>query len=147
MYQEKKELLAWAYGIISFSRLRIGVFLEDKMGRPQLVYYPCPVGKKFDFDHHASFFNANTFMREIVFASTSSYMLVLSFSSIVELTFFILLDDSFEHVGSILVNISKNEAGRKILLDPKRGLLKQIIRQFDSSSPLRKKGVCFEIAI
>lgn len=51
-------------------------------------------------------------------------------------------DDSFEHVGSILVNISKNEAGRKILLDPKRGLLKQIIRQFDSSSPLRKKGVC-----
>lgn len=59
--------------------------------------------------------------------------------------------DQFEHVGSILVNISKKEAGRKILLDPKRGLLKQIIRQFDSSSPLRKKGVsgtirncCFE---
>ncbi|KAF5443311.1 hypothetical protein F2P56_035874 [Juglans regia] len=60
-------------------------------------------------------------------------------------------DDPFEHVGSILVNISKLEAGRKLLLDPKRGLLKQIIRQFDSSSPLRKKGVsgtirncCFE---
>ncbi|XP_059448444.1 uncharacterized protein LOC132179701 isoform X1 [Corylus avellana] len=60
-------------------------------------------------------------------------------------------DDPFEHVGSILVNISKQEAGRKLLLDPKRGLLKQIIRQFDSSSPLRKKGVsgtirncCFE---
>ncbi|KAK3223059.1 hypothetical protein Dsin_010084 [Dipteronia sinensis] len=59
--------------------------------------------------------------------------------------------DQFEHVGSILVNISKKEAGRKILLDPKRGLLKQIIRQFDSTSPLRKKGVsgtirncCFE---
>ncbi|KAA8529436.1 hypothetical protein F0562_033765 [Nyssa sinensis] len=57
----------------------------------------------------------------------------------------------FEHVGSILVNISKREAGRKLLLDPKRGLLKQIIRQFDSTSPLRKKGVsgtirncCFE---
>nr|DAD34857.1 TPA_asm: hypothetical protein HUJ06_005497 [Nelumbo nucifera] len=43
------------------------------------------------------------------------------------------------------------EVGRKILLDPKRGLLKQIIRQFDSASPLRRKGVsgtirncCFE---
>ncbi|XP_031276972.1 protein HGH1 homolog isoform X2 [Pistacia vera] len=60
-------------------------------------------------------------------------------------------DDPFEHVGSILVNISKKEAGRKILLDQNRGLLKQIIRQFDSTSPLRKKGVsgtirncCFE---
>ncbi|KAJ0037502.1 hypothetical protein Pint_22750 [Pistacia integerrima] len=60
-------------------------------------------------------------------------------------------DDPFEHVGSILVNISKKEAGRKILLDQNRGLLKQIIRQFDSTSPLQKKGVsgtiwncCFE---
>ncbi|KAK9189089.1 hypothetical protein WN944_020495 [Citrus x changshan-huyou] len=52
-------------------------------------------------------------------------------------------DDPFEHVGSILVNISKKEAGRKILLDPKRGLLKQIVRQFDSSNYLRKKGVSF----
>ncbi|XP_021722907.1 protein HGH1 homolog isoform X2 [Chenopodium quinoa] len=50
-------------------------------------------------------------------------------------------DDPFEHVGSILVNISKKEAGRKILLDPKRGLLKQIIMQFDSTSLLRKRGV------
>ncbi|KAM7269520.1 hypothetical protein ACFE04_025017 [Oxalis oulophora] len=50
-------------------------------------------------------------------------------------------DDPFDHVGSILVNISKKETGRKMLLDPKRGLLKQIIRQFDSTSLLRKKGV------
>ncbi|KAK1309328.1 hypothetical protein QJS10_CPA09g01476 [Acorus calamus] len=50
-------------------------------------------------------------------------------------------EDPFEHVGSILVNISKMEAGRNILLDPKRSLLKQIIPQFDSSSLLRKKGV------
>ncbi|MBA0689230.1 hypothetical protein Goari_006965 [Gossypium aridum] len=62
-----------------------------------------------------------------------------------------LQDDPFDLVGSILVNISKKEEGRKMLLDPKRGLLKQIIRQFDSSSLLRKKGVsgtirncCFE---
>uniref|UniRef100_A0A7N0UJU1 Protein HGH1 homolog n=1 Tax=Kalanchoe fedtschenkoi TaxID=63787 RepID=A0A7N0UJU1_KALFE len=59
--------------------------------------------------------------------------------------------DPFEHVGSILVNISQKEAGRKILLDSKRGLFKQIIRQFDTKSSLRKKGVagtirncCFE---
>ncbi|KFK43672.1 hypothetical protein AALP_AA1G158100 [Arabis alpina] len=50
-------------------------------------------------------------------------------------------DDQFEHVGSILVNISKTEDGRKLLLEPKRGLLKQIIRQFDSTNQLRKKGV------
>lgn len=54
-------------------------------------------------------------------------------------------DDSFEHVGSILVNITKQRAGRELLLDPKRGLLKQIIRQFDSNSSLRKKGVCAKI--
>ncbi|XP_008461977.1 uncharacterized protein LOC103500458 isoform X1 [Cucumis melo] len=60
-------------------------------------------------------------------------------------------DDPFEHVASILVNISKKEAGRKLLLDPNRGLLKQIIRQYDSNSQLRKNGVfgtlrncCFE---
>ncbi|XP_020104292.1 protein HGH1 homolog [Ananas comosus] len=60
-------------------------------------------------------------------------------------------DDTFEHVASILVNISKVEAGRKILLEPRRGLLKQVIHQFDSTNPLRKKGVagtirncCFE---
>nr|KAJ0194556.1 hypothetical protein LSAT_V11C800410790 [Lactuca sativa] len=60
-------------------------------------------------------------------------------------------DDPFGHVGSILVNISKNKDGRSLLLDSKRGLLKQIIRQFDSTSILRKKGVsgtirncCFE---
>ncbi|KAI5679048.1 hypothetical protein M9H77_09998 [Catharanthus roseus] len=59
--------------------------------------------------------------------------------------------DPYEHVASVLVNISKKEVGRKLLLDPKRGLLKQIIRQFDSTNPLRKKGVagtirncCFE---
>ncbi|RVW31194.1 hypothetical protein CK203_082906 [Vitis vinifera] len=51
-------------------------------------------------------------------------------------------DDPFEHVGPILVNISKKDSGRKMLLDPKRGMLKQIVRQFDSTNPLRKKGVC-----
>ncbi|XP_047321215.1 protein HGH1 homolog, partial [Impatiens glandulifera] len=45
------------------------------------------------------------------------------------------------HAGSILVNIPQREAGRKLLVDPKRGLLKQITRQFDSTNLLRKKGV------
>ncbi|XP_011622114.1 protein HGH1 homolog isoform X2 [Amborella trichopoda] len=60
-------------------------------------------------------------------------------------------DDPFEHVGSILVNISRNEAGRKLLLDTERGLLKQILPLFGTISPLRKRGVsgtlrncCFE---
>ncbi|CAA6665164.1 unnamed protein product [Spirodela intermedia] len=60
-------------------------------------------------------------------------------------------DDPFEHVASILVNISKMEAGRRILLDPKRGLLKQIVQNVDATSSLRKKGIsgtirncCFE---
>ncbi|PKA51318.1 hypothetical protein AXF42_Ash002681 [Apostasia shenzhenica] len=62
-----------------------------------------------------------------------------------------LLQDTFEHVASVLVNVSKVEAGRRILLQPKGSLLKQIIRQSDSTNPLRKKGVsgtirncCFE---
>uniref|UniRef100_J3N2J1 Protein HGH1 homolog n=2 Tax=Oryza brachyantha TaxID=4533 RepID=J3N2J1_ORYBR len=60
-------------------------------------------------------------------------------------------EDTYEHVASVLVNISKVEAGRRILMEPKRGLLKQIIRQSDSVNQLRKKGVvstirncCFE---
>lgn len=51
-------------------------------------------------------------------------------------------EDTYEHVASVLVNISKLETGRKILLEPKAGLLKQIVRQFDSTGSLRKKGVC-----
>ncbi|XP_055810083.1 uncharacterized protein LOC129880178 [Solanum dulcamara] len=58
--------------------------------------------------------------------------------------------DPFEHVASVLVNISKKEQGRKLLLDQKRCLLKQIVRH-DSKSLLRKRGVagtirncCFE---
>lgn len=61
------------------------------------------------------------------------------------------LGDPFEHAGFILVNISKLGAGRKFLLDTRRGLLKQILRQFDATSPIRRKGVsgtirncCFE---
>lgn len=60
-------------------------------------------------------------------------------------------EDAYGHIGSVLVNVSRMEIGRKLLLDPKRSLLKIIIRQIDSPSLLRRKGVsgtirncCFE---
>ncbi|KAF1001635.1 hypothetical protein AG4045_018231 [Apium graveolens] len=49
--------------------------------------------------------------------------------------------DAFEDAGSILVNISKSDAGRKFLLEPERGLIKQILKEFVSASPVRRKGV------
>ncbi|XP_057870206.2 uncharacterized protein LOC131076879 isoform X2 [Cryptomeria japonica] len=60
-------------------------------------------------------------------------------------------EDPYGHIGSILMNISRMETGRKLLLDPKWSLLKQLLRQIDSPSTLRRKGVsgtlrncCFE---
>lgn len=52
------------------------------------------------------------------------------------------LGDAFEDAGSILVNISKSDAGRKFLLEPERELIKQILKEFVSASPVRRKGVC-----
>lgn len=52
------------------------------------------------------------------------------------------LGDAFEDAGSILVNISRSDAGRKLLLEPERGLIKEILKEFDSASPVRRKGVC-----
>ncbi|GLJ51727.1 hypothetical protein SUGI_1099280 [Cryptomeria japonica] len=61
------------------------------------------------------------------------------------------VEDPYGHIGSILMNISRMETGRKLLLDPKWSLLKQLLRQIDSPSTLRRKGVsgtlrncCFE---
>ncbi|KAB1206334.1 hypothetical protein CJ030_MR7G025638 [Morella rubra] len=61
-------------------------------------------------------------------------------------------DDPFENVGSILVTISRQDAGRKILLPPKGQLLKGIAMKFNSSNPLRKKVIveiirncCFDV--
>ncbi|XP_024515697.1 protein HGH1 homolog isoform X3 [Selaginella moellendorffii] len=60
-------------------------------------------------------------------------------------------DDAYEHVGAILVNVSRTDLGRKLMLDTKRGLLKQVLRQCDSKSLVRRRGVigtirncCFE---
>uniref|UniRef100_A0A0D9XJN6 Protein HGH1 N-terminal domain-containing protein n=1 Tax=Leersia perrieri TaxID=77586 RepID=A0A0D9XJN6_9ORYZ len=49
--------------------------------------------------------------------------------------------DIFDSVALILMNTSKVEAGRMILMEPKKGLLKKIVQQSDSVNQLRKKGV------
>lgn len=48
--------------------------------------------------------------------------------------------EAFVYVGSILVNVSRSEAGRNFLLEPTRGLLKQIL-EFESDNPVHRKGV------
>ncbi|BBN16642.1 hypothetical protein MPTK1_7g08110 [Marchantia polymorpha subsp. ruderalis] len=60
-------------------------------------------------------------------------------------------EDAFEHVAPILVNITRLQSGRKLILDQSRGLFKQILPQIDSRSLIRRQGVagtvrncCFE---
>lgn len=50
-------------------------------------------------------------------------------------------EDQYEHVSSILINVTRVETGRKLMLDPKKGLLKQILPQSGSTSMVRRKGV------
>ncbi|KAJ7567509.1 hypothetical protein O6H91_02G151000 [Diphasiastrum complanatum] len=59
--------------------------------------------------------------------------------------------DEYEHVAAVLVNITRLEPGRRLLLDSKKGLLRVLLRQIDSKSLVRRKGVvgtvrncCFE---
>lgn len=50
-------------------------------------------------------------------------------------------DDTYEHVGTILVNVSRVKEGREILLDPSRALLKHVLPQMQSKSIRRRQGV------
>jgi hypothetical protein len=50
-------------------------------------------------------------------------------------------DDTYEHVGTILVNVSRVKEGREILLDPSRALLKHVLPQMQSKSVRRRQGV------
>ncbi|KAI5055608.1 hypothetical protein GOP47_0029129 [Adiantum capillus-veneris] len=59
--------------------------------------------------------------------------------------------DHYEHVASVLVNVTRLESGRRLMLDSKKGLMKQILPHSDSTSLVRRKGVigtvrncCFE---
>ncbi|CAM6106236.1 unnamed protein product [Calypogeia fissa] len=60
-------------------------------------------------------------------------------------------EDAFEHVAAVLVNITRLKEGRTLILEQRRGLLKQILPQIDSRSLIRRQGVagtvrncCFE---
>ncbi|XP_024378321.1 uncharacterized protein [Physcomitrium patens] len=50
-------------------------------------------------------------------------------------------DDEYEHVANILVNITRLEFGRKVVLDMSKGILRQILPQIDSRSVVRRQGV------
>ncbi|CAI5945286.1 unnamed protein product [Closterium sp. NIES-64] len=49
-------------------------------------------------------------------------------------------DDEYEHVATILVNATRLEAARKLLLDPEKKLLRQILPQTSSSNRIRSQG-------
>ncbi|GAQ89582.1 hypothetical protein KFL_005390020 [Klebsormidium nitens] len=50
-------------------------------------------------------------------------------------------DDVYEHVGTVLVNVSQVKEGRTILLDPARALLKHVLPQIQSQNVRRRQGV------
>ncbi|CAI5460181.1 unnamed protein product [Closterium sp. Yama58-4] len=49
-------------------------------------------------------------------------------------------EDDYEHVATILVNATRLEAARKLLLDPEKKLLRQILPQTSSSNRIRSQG-------
>ncbi|CAI5535710.1 unnamed protein product [Closterium sp. Naga37s-1] len=49
-------------------------------------------------------------------------------------------EDEYEHVATILVNATRLEAARKLLLDPEKKLLRQILPQTSSSNRIRSQG-------
>lgn len=48
--------------------------------------------------------------------------------------------DTYEHVATILPNVTRFPAGRQLLLQPGRGLLQALASQLRSSSELRRRG-------
>lgn len=50
-------------------------------------------------------------------------------------------EDEYEHVANILVNVTRLESGRKVVLDMSRSILRQILPQIDSRSVIRRQGV------
>ncbi|CAI5959760.1 unnamed protein product [Closterium sp. NIES-64] len=49
-------------------------------------------------------------------------------------------EDEYEHVATILVNATRLEAARKLLLDPEKKLLRQILPQTSSPNRIRSQG-------
>jgi len=50
-------------------------------------------------------------------------------------------DDEYEYVANILVNVTRLESGRKVVLDMSRSILRQVLPQIDSRSVIRRQGV------
>ncbi|MCO5564926.1 hypothetical protein L7F22_018596 [Adiantum nelumboides] len=50
-------------------------------------------------------------------------------------------EDPYENVASVLVNVTRLVSGRRLVLDVKKGLLKQILPHSGSTSLVRRKGV------
>ncbi|CAM9765971.1 unnamed protein product [Chrysoparadoxa australica] len=50
-------------------------------------------------------------------------------------------EDVWEHVASILVNISRHEAGQKLLMRPQLQLLQQLLPELHSANVVRRIGV------
>lgn len=50
-------------------------------------------------------------------------------------------DDEYEYVANILVNVTRLESGRKVMLDMSRNILRQVLPQIDSRSVIRRQGV------
>lgn len=48
--------------------------------------------------------------------------------------------DAYEHVATVLPNVTRFEAGRRLLLQPGRGLLQALASQLRSPSELRRRG-------
>lgn len=49
--------------------------------------------------------------------------------------------EDYEYVANILVNITRLDSGRKVVLDMSRNILRQILPQIDSRSVIRRQGV------
>ncbi|GIL71830.1 hypothetical protein Vretifemale_2301 [Volvox reticuliferus] len=49
-------------------------------------------------------------------------------------------DDLYEHVASVLTNVTRLREARLLLLQPGRGLLQALVSQLDSSNALRRLG-------
>lgn len=48
--------------------------------------------------------------------------------------------DPYEHVASIVTNVTRLKEGRELLLQPGRGLLQALASQLRAQNPLRRKG-------
>lgn len=49
-------------------------------------------------------------------------------------------EDPYEHIASVLTNVTRLRRGREVLLQPGRGLLQALTQQLRSISTIRRRG-------